>query len=62
MTSEWVAIGITILGAFITSLVGYIRLQNKNDILRSEIRQKDEKIAELKEDKRILWERTQRTK
>jgi len=62
MTSEWAGTVITIFFAFIGALIGYIRAMNKIDILTSENKQKDDAIKELREDKRILWDRVQKTK
>ena len=62
MTSEWVSIFIGIFGGLVTALIAYIRTLNKNDILRSELKQKEDTISELREERRILWDRTQRTK
>ena len=62
MTSEWAGIAVTIFFAFIGALVAYIRAMNRIDILKSEIKQKDDVISVLREDKRILWDRVQKTK
>ena len=62
MTSEWAGVIIPFFFEFIGSLIAYIRAMNKIDILQSEIKQKDDLIHVLREDKRILWDRVQKTK
>ena len=54
----WITLGIAVTGA----VYAFLRQGNRISILESEIRRKDEQIADLKHQNDLLWERVEKTK